>query len=76
MFETIVERTKMDATVTSQSVCHSSVGGSRDSTISGVLLSVEKYPETDMITYRTKTRMMDLLIIFISLYLTGLTSSL
>ena len=72
---TIVERTSMEATVWNQSVFQSSVGGYRDKTISGVLFKVEKYPATAIKTYRQNTRRMDLRMIFISLYFTGLTSS-
>lgn len=42
MLETMVESTRIDAIVWSQSVFHSSVGGYLDNTISGVLFSVEK----------------------------------
>ena len=49
MFETMVEMTKILAVVYSQSVVHSSVGGSRLRIISGVLFKVEKYPAMDII---------------------------
>ena len=76
MFEAIVESTKMLAMTISQSVFHFDVGGSRERMISGVLFRVEKQPAMDIKIQRTKTRMMDRLIIFISLYFTGFTSSL
>ena len=42
MLETIVESTKIEAAVYSQSVVHSAVGGALERTTSGVLLRVEK----------------------------------
>ena len=50
MFATMVVMTSIDAMVTSQSVYHSFVGGSRVSTTYGVLFSVDRYPAIDMKT--------------------------
>lgn len=75
MFDTIVESTIIEAAVCSQSVVHSAVGGALDNTTSGVLLRVEKYPASDISTYKLNTKIIERFIIFISLYLTGLTSS-
>ena len=75
MFVTMTDMTRIQQITWNQSYVHFGSAGGLVNTISGVLLRVEKYPKIDMPRYSASTRIIDLLMIFMSLYLTGFYNS-